>query len=164
MKRPRPAKPAPVIDPREMRWRYNRLVPADMPTAAPVSVATTPLDAYRHAGAISDEQYDAGDRLRVLWTEAGRDASVTSSLEPYVSGGEHDEISDQASEAWGKFRRITLRLAKDHFLCVYAVCLVGEPVEKWAASRGAPGQLGILFLKDALDALGEAMRRAGRRE
>ena len=68
------------------------------------------------------------------------------------------------SEAWGKFRRITLRLPREHFLCVYAVCLVGEPVEHWAASKGAPGQLGLIFLQDALDALGEVMRRSARHQ
>ena len=160
MPRRPPAKPAPVVDPREMRWRYSRLVAADMPTAAPVSVATTPLDAYHYAGVLTDEQYDAGNRLRELWTEAGRDARVTSSLEPRVSGGQHDEISDEAAEAWGKFQRILSRVPTLYGRCVYDVCCVGEPVELWAEARGAPGPLGFVFLKVALDALGEAMRRA----
>ncbi len=142
-----------VVDPREKRWERNQLAVADLPGLGRRfwNVTSTPLDAYRCAKGITARQYDAGDRLRALWTQAGQEPRVTSSYER-LHGGPR-EMSDEAADAWDRFWRTLQPLDQLYASVVRDVCCFAVPVEFATHSNGVPAHAGLLILRHALEGL-----------
>ncbi len=161
-RKPSPHRPA--VDADEKRWRQNVLVASAMPGAY-FNATATPLDAYHHDGIITPQQFDDGCRLRSLWERAGQAASVTGSLEPRVSCGGGEEMSDDQAWALGRYRTITRHLDAAIMSILLNVVCWGMGAEAWAAGKGRPGHLGIPMLRVALDALAlpPPRRRVGQR-
>ena len=123
-----------AVKPNERRWRHNGLAVRELPGLGRRfwNATSTPLDAYRFAEVITAQQYDAGNRLRALWTRAGQEQRVTGSLER-VSGGSR-EMSDAESEAWGRYLGSLRPLEKLYESVVRDGCCFAAPVEFSAPS------------------------------
>ncbi len=153
-KRRTPAAPSEqAVDPRERRWERNRLAVADLPGLGRRfwNVTSTPLDAYLCAKGITASQYDAGDRLRDLWTRAGQEPRVTSSYERLPGGSR--EMSAAAVDAWDSFWRTLQPLDRLYAGIVRDVCCFAVPVEFATHSNGVPAHAGLLILRHALEGL-----------
>lgn len=151
-KRKRSPKPERAVDISEQRWQHNKLVPGEVPGTAYYNATSTVLDAYREARVISEPQYEAGDKLRTIWTDAGRDPRLVVALDERVDRGDGD-ISFAQAAAWGVFKRVMFTLSELQQSVAYAVCCVGEPADKWARRKGLGGSAGVVVLRDALDTL-----------
>jgi hypothetical protein len=164
MKRRKPrAKITPVIDPNEQRWRHNSLVSNELVGIGRMTTnaTATPLDAYRHVGIITQRQFDAGNWLRDNWVAAGREPRLTAALDGTRvdgAGGDPGEVGDARDVARTKAgRRVDKKLKSlgdDAASCVWTVCCMGEGAEGWAARAGKPGHMGLVVLRQALDAMG----------
>lgn len=139
----------------ERRWQQNRLVVGEMPGVPRAfwNVTKTPLDAYHHAGFISEGQYSAGDNLRLIWEKAGREPKLVIPLDERVGDRSHGEMSEAQSDAWDRLRTILANLEPVPASAVYNVCCLGDAAEFWAANKGMPAHVGLLVFRDALEAL-----------
>lgn len=151
-----------AVNPEEPRWRHHRLLAADIPGVGRRlwNSTATALDTYHYGGFITPGQHAAGDRLRRLWRQAGREPRVVSSLERVDGGGAHEMTDDEAG-AWHRLNDALSGLAPVHRGAVYDVCCLGMGAEAWAASKGLPSWVGLLMLRDALEGL--VRRRPTRR-
>lgn len=111
----------------------------------------TPLDAYVHAGFLTNAQFNAGDQVRELWAKAGREPKMVRDLE--IVGHSSEEMTDAQSEAWHDLVRIIKPLIPLHQSVVERVCFYGEGAEGAVRRWAQPDWLGLLILRDALDAL-----------
>ena len=138
-----------AIDPTELRFKRHRLVGRTIATA-------TPLDTYVFAGIITQRQFDAGDKLRDIWHRAGRAPKLTSDLE-LISYG-HPEMTDAQAAAWKKLAAMLKPLNPNHRALVHDVCCFEHGAESAAGNLGQPAHVGLLVLRDALDALSKPRR------
>ena len=136
--------PEPAIDPNELRFQRHRLVRRTV-------VTVTPLDAYRHAGFLTRRQFDAGDRLRAIWHRAGRAPKLTGDLE--LVGHGRGEMTDNQARAWDKPAKMLKPLIPDHRALVHNVCCFEHGAESSAGNLGQPAHVGLMMLREALDAL-----------
>ncbi len=153
-----------IVSADEARWRHHRLAVGDMSILGRHfrSATATPLDAHAYAGFPTPAQYSAGDQLRTLWRLADREPKVTGSLEPYIKGSV-DEMSDEAAAAWRCFSDALTGLEPVAAGIVYDVACFGRGAEAWARRNGKPEWIGLIVLREALEALAEHMR-GGRRK
>ena len=133
-----------VIDPNELRFKRHRLVRRNI-------VTVTPLDTYRHAGFLTRRQYDAGERLRDIWHRAGRAPKMTTDLE--LVGRGPAEMSDAQALAFEELAEMLKPLIPDHRALVHNVCCFEHGAESAAGNLGQPAHVGLMMLRDALDAL-----------
>ncbi len=110
-----------------------------------------PLDAYVFAGFITNEQFNAGDQVRVLWSRAGRSPKMVGDLE--LVGHSNEEMTDAQSEAWHDLVDLMKPLIPFHQSMIENVCLYGKGAEGVAREWNQPDWLGVLMLRDALSAL-----------
>ncbi len=139
-----PPNPDCVIDPNELRFKRHRLVRRTV-------VTVTPLDAYRHAGFLTRRQFDAGDRLRDIWHRAGRAPKMTGDLE--LVGHGRTEMTDNQARAWDRLAKMLNPLIPHHRARVHDVCCFEHGAEWAAANLGQPAHVGLIMLRNALDAL-----------
>ena len=145
-----PSRKCRAIDPTELRFKRHLLVRRTIATA-------TPLDAYRFAKLITQMQFDAGDRLRDIWHRAGRAPKMTADLE-IISYG-RPEMSDAQAAAWKKLATILKQLTPLHRAVLSSVCCFEHGAEHTAANLGQPAHVGLLVLRDALEALSRPRRK-----
>ena len=141
----RKAAPAePVISADELRWRHHRMVRR-------VNATATPLDAYRYGKLITQRQFDAGDSLRDIWHCAGRALRLTGDLE-LISYG-RPEMTDRQARAWAELAAILKPLTPTHRAMLSGVCCFEHGAELTVGNLGQPAHMGLLILRDALEAL-----------
>ncbi len=139
-----------VIVPNELRFKRHRLVRRNIATA-------TPLDTYRFAKLITQRQFDAGDRLRDTWYRAGRAPRMTGDLE--LVSYRHPEMSDSQAAAWDKLAKIFKPLTPLHRAVLSGVCCFENGAESTVANLGQPAHVGLLILREALEALSRPRRK-----
>ena len=110
-----------------------------------------PLDAYAYGGFITNEQFNAGDQVRVLWTRAGREPKMIRDLE--LVGHSSEGMSEAQSEAWHELVDLMKPLIPFHQSMIENVCLYGKGAEGVAREWNQPDWLGLLMLRDALSTL-----------
>ena len=133
-----------AIDPGELRFQRHRLVRRTV-------VTVTPLDAYRHAGFLTRRQFDAGDRLRAICHRAGRSPKMTGDLE--LVGHGRGEMTDNQARAWDKLAKMLQPLIPHHRALASAVCCFEHGAESAAGNLRQPAHVGLMMLREALDAL-----------
>ena len=65
-----------------------------------------------------------------------------------------EEVSDDQAMTFGALARRLKRLIPVHAAMVTDVCCFGEAAEMWVARMAQPPHIGLLRLREALDALG----------
>ncbi len=152
------------LNPGEKRWDHHRLIGRQVAGGEihAYNATATPLDAYRHARVITARQFEAGNGLRIQWARAGREPRMTAVLDGtrgcssvgFVMEGEvGDEQDEKQTRAWKRFTRKLDRLDPIAASCAWNVCCMGQGAEAWAQRMGKPGHLGLVVLKEALDAM-----------
>ena len=83
---------------------------------------------------------------------------MVGSLE-LVSPGAPAEMSEKQSRAWRLLARMLKRLRPQQRAVLQDVCCFEEGAESVAARLGWPSHVGLLMLRDALEALAHAPKR-----
>lgn len=162
------ARPEVMAD--EARWRRNRLVTKLVPVEGLLTdnLTATPLDTYRNYRFITARQFDDGNRLRDLHRASGQEPRVIGRCGPRGDRSHKSERQKaRESRAWARLAKMYNRLVPKHATpkikqegmmlqsCLANVCCYGQAAEMWAMSQGHEPHLGLVLLKEALDALFE---------
>lgn len=109
------------------------------------TVASEPLDHYAAIGALSDDAYEAGKRLRALLASTWPAARCTARAAYVSAGSEHDEEQEPEDEdarwqartaAWDQVREAERAIGRDNWPTVRAVC-----EGYWLGRMGEPARL-----------------------
>ncbi len=67
-------------------------------------------------------------------------------------------MADEADAAWSRLADVLNGLTSIEASAAYDVCCLDRGAERWARSKGKPEWIGLIVLREALEALAEHMR------
>jgi hypothetical protein len=98
----------------------------------------------------NERLWDAAERLRRDFHEAGLAAKTCSNFQPRVSGGDGALAPDKALEAKKRYCKAMNSLGPSLRPALWYICIAGQTCEEWSARNGKRATEGMSILRCAL--------------